>query len=312
MRLLGRDAFERARRYIESEARPLDRALYHHRFKGAPPDEALAALKSYQNDDGGFGHALEPDVRTRASSAIATAVGLAALADVDCPATDERVERAVAYLRATLDPATWVWRIVPPAVNDAPHAPWWNDEGDSLAAGFGQFEVNPRAELLGLLWRYSALVERPWLEELSERTAASIEGRALDWHDLLAAGRLIETRAVPEGVRARLRPRLREEARRMVGSEPASWNAYGPQPAVLARSPDSPFAEVFPETLAANLDYVIARQAESGAWEPNWSWGPEYPDAWVLAKREWSGHLTLETLTTLRAFGRIEGLGAAA
>ena len=58
--------------------------------------------------------------------------------------------------------------------------------------------------------------------------------------------------------------------------------------------------------LEANLDYQVAAQADGGAWEPNWTWAGIYPDAWELARREWCGHLTLETLTTLRAFGRIE------
>jgi hypothetical protein len=306
MRRLSRDAFLGARRFMESEARPLDRALFAWRFAGGAADAALVALDGYQNADGGFGQGLEPDVRTPASSAIATAIGLADLAELGCPGSDPRVTRAVGYLYATLDPATQVWRIVPPAVNDAPHAPWWGDEGNSLVEGFGGFAVNPRAELVGLLWRYADLVPRAWLDDLTERTVASVDGRTLDWHDLLSAGRLVETTDVPDSVRERLLPRLRDEATRLVGRDVASWEAYGPQPALLARSPASPFATLFGEALDTNLDYVVERQAASGAWEPIWSWGPMYPDAWALARREWSGRLTLDTLTTLRAFGRIE------
>lgn len=305
MRQLSSEPFARARAFIATDARPHDRALFAFHFAGAPAAPALAALDRYQNADGGFGHGLEPDVRTPVSSAIATATGLADLAELGCSSADERVARAVAYLRATLDPATHTWRIVPPAVNDAPHAPWWHDAGNDLANGFGAFTVNPRAELVGLLWRYADLVPRPWLEDLTERVTATIEGRELDWHDLLSAARLVETPALPATARARLLPPLRAEAGRQVGSDAASWEAYGPQPAALVRSPNSPFADIFPDALAANLDYIIGRQAETGAWTPNWSWGPEYPDAWALARREWSGRLTLDTLTTLRAFGRL-------
>ena len=54
-----------------------------------------------------------------------------------------------------------------------------------------------------------------------------------------------------------------------------------------------------------NLDYVIETQASDGAWEPTWHWGGVFAREWEQAKQEWRGHLTLEMLTTLRAYGRI-------
>ena len=46
---------------LRHEARPLERALFAHAFEGGGRTAVLAALVPYQNDDGGFGHALEPD-----------------------------------------------------------------------------------------------------------------------------------------------------------------------------------------------------------------------------------------------------------
>ncbi|MBS3784431.1 MAG: hypothetical protein KGY78_08300, partial [Anaerolineae bacterium] len=60
------------------------------------------------------------------------------------------------------------------------------------------------------------------------------------------------------------------------------------------------------DDLQRNLNYEIDHQTSAGSWEPTWTWGPLYPDAWAKAKLEWRGHLTLEMLATLRAFGRIE------
>lgn len=37
-----------------------------------------------------------------------------------------------------------------------------------------------------------------------------------------------------------------------------------------------------------------------------WVWGEFHPDVWEQAKLEWRGHLTLETLILLQAFGRLE------
>jgi hypothetical protein len=44
-------------------ARLLDRHRFAHQFRGGPADAVVAALQSYVNPDGGFGHALEPDLR---------------------------------------------------------------------------------------------------------------------------------------------------------------------------------------------------------------------------------------------------------
>ena len=55
-----------------------------------------------------------------------------------------------------------------------------------------------------------------------------------------------------------------------------------------------------------HLDYVIDHQTAEGTWEPVWTWGELYPEVWPQAKLEWRGEITLETLTTLQAFGRIE------
>ncbi len=63
MKRLSREAFERARAFLKSEARPLDRALFEHEFEGAPGERAIEELARYQNPDGGFGRALEPDLR---------------------------------------------------------------------------------------------------------------------------------------------------------------------------------------------------------------------------------------------------------
>src|SRR5215211_5959460 len=53
----------RAEEFIWSNARLLERRLFAHLFKGAAAEPVHAALRAYQNADGGFGNALEPDKR---------------------------------------------------------------------------------------------------------------------------------------------------------------------------------------------------------------------------------------------------------
>ena len=79
-------------------------------------------------------------------------------------------------------------------------------------------------------------------------------------------------------------------------------------PLEVVRAPASPEYELMADAVAANLDYEMLRQTESGAWVPTWDWSKTDADAWAKAKEEWSGVLTLDMLLTLRAFGRIEGM----
>jgi hypothetical protein len=106
----------------------------------------------------------------------------------------------------------------------------------------------------------------------------------------------------------RLRAKLRQLALESVNANPAEWGGYVNKPLKLAPLPGSLFADVLAGPVAANLDYEIEQQQSDGSWQPNWSWFGAYEAEWQRARREWCGELTLATLRSLRAFGRIEGL----
>lgn len=311
MKQLSREAFGRARDYIKTQARPLDRALFEYRFEEASADLVAAELARFQNDDGGFGHALEPDLRTPASSALATEIGLRALQELGCASDHPMVAGAVRFLLETIDPETKVWRIIPLNANAHPHAPWWRDEDGSLARTFDDFLIIPRASVVGLLHHYAALVPPDWLAELTEHTVATLEtiddgafGGGGD--SLRYALRLVETKALPQSYKDRLTSRLCRLSRKFVNCDPREWGGYVAAPLKVAPTPDSPVADVLRDGLEKHLDYHINHQMPDGTWEPTWTWGDSYPDVWEQVKLEWHGTLTLEVLTSLQAFGRIE------
>ncbi|MGC9335102.1 MAG: hypothetical protein ACP5JJ_13190 [Anaerolineae bacterium] len=310
MRTLSPAAMEQARQSLKTKARPIDRALFEIRFEGVTADAVTGALSAYQNADGGFGRALEPDVRTPASSALATGIALQMLKEIDCPAKHPLVRDAVSYLMHTFDADDHVWRVVPPETNDYPHAPWWHDEEGSLRHTFDGFLVIPRAQIVGLLHHFAANVPEQWLEKVTERTISGVETiEALGTgggDDLAYALSLAEEEAVPERYRERLLRRLRAVVPRAVSQDPTEWDTYCIHPLKVVHKPASPVAHLLEESVQADLDYQIERQTPQGTWDPVWTWGGAYPQAWEQARQEWRGHLTLETLTILQAFGRIE------
>jgi len=323
MKKLKRQAFAQARHFLKTQARPLERALFEYHFESASPQGVIAELAYFQNQDGGFGNALEPDMRTPTSSALATGMGMRVLADVitpqDLAASDTPLmfESAVKFLLDTFDPQTKVWRVVLPDANAYPHAGWWHDADGSLARTFDDFVVIPRAQLVGLLHRAdlcphsASLVSSPWLEDLTEATVVDI--RAMEEKAFGGGGDtlryaldLVETAGVPQSYKDRLIPRLRDIATVVVSRDPAEWDSYCAPPLKIAPTPDALVADILAESLQDHLDYQIAHQTSEGTWEPTWTWGEAYPEVWEQAKREWRGVLTLDTLVSLDAFGRID------
>jgi hypothetical protein len=310
MKKLTRKAFERARHFLKTSARPLERAMFEYRFEDGTAEKVFAELAHFQNSDGGFGHALEPDSRTPSSSALATGIALHTLIELGCNASQTMACQAIADLLATFDQQTRVWRVVPLDANLFPHAPWWHDENGSLARTFDGFQIIPRVLIVAALWHFSDAIQRDWLEVLTQETVAYIEqvevlggggGSDLEYAIILA-----ETNNLPQHFKEHLVKRIRAAIPATVVRDPQRWKSYCIAPLKIAPTRKPLGSDLIKDDLQINLDFAIEHQTPKGAWDPTWTWGGAYPDAWEQAKLEWRGHLTLEMLTTLRAYGRTE------
>ena len=82
MKRLSKKALKQAETFLQTQARPLEQALFATFLRGAPTEWALTELASFQNSDGGFGHGLEPDLQLADSSVLATTVALQHLRDL--------------------------------------------------------------------------------------------------------------------------------------------------------------------------------------------------------------------------------------
>lgn len=307
-RMLDPECYRRARLFVTENARSLEAALCAWRLDG-PTDarrEAVGrALAPYQNADGGLGRGLEPDFHLRASSVLATTVGLQAATEVGLEVDHPFVRGAAAYLVSAWDRGQARWHAVPESVNDAPHAPWWSVDPATGRCSVEGTWANPSAECTAHLWRYRDLVPGDLLETA---TSVSLEEFAratepIDLHDFLCWSRLAQV--MPSGRSAPMVRRLAQAVTATADTDPATWDAYGAKPLTLAPTPDSPFAPALKRAIETNLDFEIERQAADGSWRPNWSWAEQDPEAWSRAERDWAGVLTVSTLASLKAYGRL-------
>lgn len=306
MPTLDPGALERARTFLAA-ARPLERTLYEHAFESGPAWRVFDALAGFRNPDGGFGHGIEPDLLSGSSSALATSFAMRRMLAVNIPPEHALVAGAVAWCHGALLPHERVWPIVSDDADAAPRAPWWDSEG--LHARFNGFTLNPKADLLAQLYALGAgddgsldALADDVVREVEHRNAAALD---LDMHEIIACVALVDAPHVPVPVRHRLFELLTPRIEASIGRDDEAWRGYGLRPLAIAPRPGAAYAARFPDLVAAELDFLIASQGDDGAWRPTWAWGRD--DAvWARQREVWAGVLTLEALTHLRTFERLE------
>lgn len=308
---LTTERYLQARAFLLDHARPLEIALFEHDFEGAPAWPVFDALSAFQNADGGFGNALEPDSHTPASGALASSVALRSLAEVSAPADHPMVRSVVGYLTGSFDGASGSWRIVPEDTEAHPHAPWWVQDG--LAERFNDFKLNPKAEIVAHLYSLGAPVDADWLSSQARAVVLAVEEAAgrpdgLEMHDLIAACRLLDAKGVPAELSGSLHALLADAVSRALKS--GSNGGYGLKALSVAPRPDSALADVLADKVVVELEGLLASQSADGAWWPAWDWGAPagspLGEAWERSKVAWAGIITLENLRVLRAHGLVD------
>lgn len=280
---------DRAGEFIWLNGRLLERQLFSHLFLGGRREPVLAALRAYQNDDGGFGNALEPDKRAPSSQPIDQEMGLRVLDDAGF---DAAMARRVCAFLTTITTAEGGVPFTIPSVNAYPHQDWWTAPEQPPAS------VNPTASIAGLLHKHR--VDHPWLGSATDYCWRAIEmGHAREVHELLAVVLFLEH--VPDRERAarafdQLKGRILAETALDPGAP-----GYVKKPLEWAPAPSSLCRQLFSDdVIAAHLAALAASQRPDGGWPITW------PPLSPAQEAEWRGLVTLSALKTLRAYGRLE------
>jgi hypothetical protein len=290
-------SFATADRFLLTSARLLERRRFAARFLGQPADLVTDALRGYQNADGGFGHALEPDTRCPASLPVYTEQAFQALAEAGAAGDDlaTMAGRACDHL-AGVAAAAAAGGAVPlalPVIEAFPRAAHWS-EWTYVPA------LNPTAGLTGLLYRLG--IEHPWREEAAAWCWRQLDSGAAvgDAHTLSEVMVFLEH--VPDQDRAARH--AAELAGRLAGIEMLQLDpgaaGYGLTPLQLAPEAGSRWRSLFTEDqLSGFLDRLESEQEADGGWPIRW----DPPEG--AGRLEWRGIVTLAALRTLVSYGRL-------
>jgi len=288
--MTAEDLTSRAEEFIWCNARLIDRRRYEYHFLSGSPKAVVAALGGYVNEDGGLGHALEPDLRSPECQPVFQEAGLRVLDEVGFD--DGIVEGLLRYLPTITTEEGGIPSVLPSATR-YPRAPWWQPD-EPLQA-----RLMPTGGIAGYLHKNG--VEDPWLDRATEFCwKAFEEGEPEEVHDLLFG--LVFLENAPEKERARKAFEAVGErilSRGLVCLD-AHDEGYVQKPLDWAPRPESWCRELFETSvIEEHLDAFAARQQEDGGWAISW------PPVSPTCELEWRGFVTMNALLLLRAYGRI-------
>ncbi|MFD3486355.1 hypothetical protein [Streptomyces sp. NPDC058665] len=286
--------------FMTTHARLLDRRRFELLRGTGTPAAVVTALDAYRNGDGGYGYALEPDLR----SALSQPVGALFAFEVfeECgPAVFSRTTQLCDWLDSISLPDGGLPFALPMTGADAAgSAPFWAGADPDVSSLHMTSELAAAAHRVGL--HDPAVRDHPWLARATgfcqeriaglDRPPPAVEFRfVLDLLDTLHPGR----------------PWAPAELERLAGFLPRDGSPlpvegggegetlrlldFSPRPGRPLR------ALLDPAVVADELDQLAADQREDGGWGVDWT---AHSPAAAL---EWRGYATVRALTILRAHG---------
>ncbi|MFE6037952.1 hypothetical protein [Streptomyces sp. NPDC056452] len=297
----GANSLARAEQFIWLTARVLEQRRFAHHFLDGGADVVETALAAFLNEDGGYGHALEPDLRGPVSQPLHTAHALSVLDSIG-RCSGLRVERICRYLTDVSTKEGALPALLP-------------SQRGYPAAPFIPVVDEPPAELLatgpvvGLLHRNQ--VWHAWLFRATDFCWSAVDALEQSHpYEIEAAVAFLD--GVPDRARAeaaadRLGRLVREQRLVVLDPQRSADHPVAPGyapgehhfPYDYVRTPGSLARRWFSDAeLDRSLDHLEAGQQEDGGWPVTWrQWAPG-------TALEGRPIVTLKALQTLRAHGR--------
>lgn len=303
--------FQKARTFIYRHARPLDFARWQYHFENGSAKAVLNALTFYQNEDGGFGHALEADAWNPYSSPIQTWAATEILHEIGfTDALHPIISGILRYLSSGKDFNGGLWYNTVKSNNDYPHAPWWHTESDSTC----HHDYNPTASLAGFIIRFAD--KKSDLYQLGSRIVKEAYEHfqnAENHNDMHTIGCYVSMledcrKAGFVGIDMNnFEEKLCNIVSESITKNTAEWEqGYVCMPSQFISGKDSPFYTENKEIVDDECDFILRTQLADGSWHIPWGWNA-YPDEWAISKNWWKSNGIIGNLLYLEAFGRLGG-----
>jgi hypothetical protein len=313
MKKLDKKSFEEIRNWVYRNARPMELAIWQYEFEDGSRDAVLTALSFYQNEDGGFGNALEADCWNPNSSPYTTLNAISKLKEINFTDRNHPIIQGIfKFIESGMHYSENGWLFNIPSNNDYPHAPWWTYDSES-----NEYEsIGVTAGIACFLLRFADKDASIYKQALSivDKLIAKLSMPG-NFGEMGVGGycELLET--IPQlGLSDRYdMDFVANTVKRLVYDaierDIAKWVYYGKTPSSFITSPDSIFYKENEALLHQELDYIIEKRPENGVWGITWSWfdlNEVYPKEFAISENWWKADVAIGKLKLLRNFDRVE------
>lgn len=299
---------QKAREFIYRNARPLDLARFQYHFESGSKEAVMNALSYYQNEDGGFGHALEADCWNPNSIPLHSNAAGNIIREIDFEDAGHPVIQGLLNWYASGEHFNGkTWAVTVNSNNDYPHAPWWHTESVSSC----HTDYNGTASIAGFIARYATKDSDLFhlaVRIANEAISAPSSDEIMDQHTCACYMQMAElfkkgnaTDYIPFN---ELKVKLHKSINKLIVTDTSQWSGYVCLP---HRFIDSKESEFYPDNKDAadyECEYIMKTQLADGSWDVPWCW-ENYPDEWAVSKNWWKGQIILERLLYLKGMGRI-------
>ncbi len=296
--ILPKSDFLKARDFILTNARMIERRLFDFHFANGNRNGVFHAVYAYRNSDGGFGHGMEPDTASPESQPLFSIMALETLDEVGYLTKEIILKDFMPYFESiTTEKGGIPWMFRPKSIYPCEAHFKTVKEWSALST---------TAPLLGILEKYE--IDIPWMKKAEQFVWGEFE-RIKDKHVFCYL-------CVPRWLTFLKHTKSRDKAQKTINDlknwisnnkiicddkSDEGWGLYGkPHHLNYATSPESILYSLFTkETIEADIKELINRQKEDGRW-----------DTWYGisegTKLEWAGIQTLWVLKVLKNYDSIE------
>ncbi|QAA32354.1 hypothetical protein [Clostridium manihotivorum] len=295
--------------WIHRNARELEVAIWKFHFENGTKEDVINALIYYQNEDGGFGNAIDPDNWDVNSSPYATLFALNILKDIEFDDMQHPIYLGIKkYIDTELNfPEGCTFTVI--TNRNYPHASFHNYdenynkiESTGVILGFSSFIID----------HYRDSKTYPAVMELMEKM---IEKLFSDEHgDMGPTGYISLVNSMKQAQLEgydydKLELRLKELVNGSIQRNPEQWCYYGYRPSDYIKSKDSIFYQGNEEIINVELDFLHDTLPQNDVWPISWSWfenNDKYPKEAVISLNWWKATKAIERARFLKSFMRIQ------
>ena len=314
---LNKNDFYEVLQWMYRNARHIELTQWQYEFENGSQEAVLQALSFYQNEDGGFGNALEPDNWNPNSTPYTTAHAINILKAIGfTDAVHPIVKGILRFLDsgAYFSEDGWQWSI---ATNDEyPRAPWWNFVENDAIGAFGNTAeivsfILSTAEKDSTLYKKAvALIEKIVALSGDPKTNGD-DGGALGAFGVSILAETLQKLDLLDKLNAQSLP---ENAKTMVSkiivTDSAKWDEHGGFPHIIIESPGSMHYSDYKDVIEQELDYLIKTRPSQSVWGITWTWFDnmeQYADKFAISGNWWKAFHAIWKMRFLKNFDRLEG-----